>query len=48
MASVIHEISKTPCKDIRKRKTTQSCLEQGISFEDLYIQSIKNKHVIAA
>lgn len=48
MASLIHEISKTLCKDIRKRKTTQSCLEQGISFEDLYIQSIKNKYVIAA
>ena len=48
MASLIHEISKTLCKDIRKRKTTQSYLEQSISFEDLYIQFIKNKYVIAA
>ena len=46
--SLIHEIPKTLCKDIRKRKTTQACLEQGVSFEDLYAEYIKNKQLIAA
>jgi hypothetical protein len=48
MMSLIHEIPKTLCKDIRKRKTTQTCLEQGVSFEDLYAEYIKNKKLIAA
>jgi len=45
MMSLIHEIPKTLCKDIRKRKTTQTCLEQGISFEDLYSAYKSSKEI---
>ena len=36
MKQLIREIPKTLCKAKRKRKTTQECMEMGISYEYLY------------
>lgn len=43
MVLLINDLPKTLCKDKRRRKSTQSSLEHGVSFEDLYVKYVEDK-----